>query len=704
LIPLLAAAALAQTPAKPPARAPAAPRITFDAVQQMKYPPLRPIQIPKVETSTLPNGMKLYLLEDHELPLVNGTALVRTGNLFDPADKIGLADLTGMVLRAGGTKEKTGDQIDEALENIAASVESGIGESSGSVRFSALKENTDAVLLLFRDLLTAPEFRQEKLDLAKTQLRSAISRRNDDAHGISQREFADTIYGRTSPYGWRMEYVTVDAITRADLVAFHRRYFFPANVMLAVRGDFVAADMKAKIELLFKDWTAQQQPPPPFPKLEARPAPGVFVAAKNDVTQTFFSVGHLGGELRDNDYPALEVMADILGGGFQSRLFKKVRTDLGYAYNIGAAWGANYDHPGLFQVSGSTKGASTIETIKAVDEEIEKMRTAEVTAEELKLAKDTALNSFVFAFDTKAKTLGRLITYEYFGYPKDFIDRYQKALAAVTRADVLRVAKQYLKPAELTVVAVGTSGDLQQLAGLGAPVTAIDMKIPEPKKAEVVVDPATLAKGKALLARAQQAVGGADKLAAIKDVTQKGDYQADAAAGGLKANQTNIWLDPNLFRQESKLPFGLVVAYYDGKIGGLIQGGTRAPLVGPQGKQIVGEAFRAWVPLLLSDRDPERTVNLVGEDTIEISDKKGNQARLQVDAAGLPQKLTYQMPPIQGRPLTIENSFKDFKEVDGIRLPFKITITQDGRKSAEVTVLEYKLNQGLKPGDIDKRP
>jgi len=707
------AIAAAQTPApgpsKMPAKAPsvqrsAVPRITTATVEQMKYPPLRPIQIPKVDVSTLPNGMKLYLLEDHELPLVNGTALVRTGNLFDPADKVGLATITGMVLRSGGTKEKTGDQIDEELENIAASVESSIGETSGTVRFSALKENTDAVLLLFRDLLTAPEFRQDKVALAKTQLRSSISRRNDDAHAISQREFADIVYGRNTPYGWRMEYETVDRITRDDMVGFYKRYYFPANIMLAVRGDFSTGDMKAKLEHLFAGWTVQQSPVPPFPKVDAKPAPGIFVAAKDDVTQTFFAIGQLGGVFRDKDYPALEVMADILGGGFQSRLFRKVRTDLGYAYSISANWGANYDHPGLFEVAGSTRGVTTVEAIKVIDDEIGRIRTAEVGDAELKLAKDTALNSFVFAFDTKAKTLGRLITYEYYGYPKDFIDQYQKALAAVTRADVLRVAKQYLKPAELTVVAVGTPQDLQPLASLGAPVTAIDLKIPEPKAVVAAADPASLAKGKQLLERAQRAAGGADKLAAVKDATQICDYQAEATSGGLKAKQTNIWLAPGSFRQQSQLPFGLVIAYWDGKVGGMIQGQNRVPLVGPQLKQIQGEAFRWWPSLLLSDRNPDRTVNAVGDDTVEIADKKGNQVKLTFDDKGLPQKLAYQLVAMQGAPASVENTFGDIKEVDGIKLPFKITISQNGRRAAEITVQEYKLNQGLTPDDIEKKP
>jgi len=469
-------------PAAAPSRAtaPSAPAPRVPSLKDLKFPPLGPIRIPDVAAVTLPNGMKLFLLEDHELPIVNGAARIRTGNLFDPPEKIGLATLTGTVMRTGGTQAKTGDQLDQELENVAASVEATIGETSGTVSFSALKENTDQVLNIFHDVLTGPQFRQARLDLAKTQLRSGIARRNDDAHGISEREFTNLVYGKDTPYGWEMEYATLDRVERQDLIDFYQRYFFPANVMLAVWGDFNTAEMQAKIEKAFAGWTVKQPPVPGFPKVRERAAPGVYLAVKTDVAQTFFAMGHLGGELRDKDYPALEVMSDILGGGFESRLFRRVRSRMGDAYEIGANWGANYDHPGLFQISGSTKSMSTVETLKAIREEVEKIRTAEVSDDELKTAKDTALNSLVFAFDTRAKTLGRLLTYEYFGYPKDFIQQYQKALAAVTKADVLRVAKQYLHPDDFTAVAAGNPQEFgQPLTALG-PVKTLDLTIPEP--------------------------------------------------------------------------------------------------------------------------------------------------------------------------------------------------------------------------------
>ena len=424
--------------------------------------------------------MRVYLLENHELPLVSGFALVRTGNLFDPKDKVGLAELTGNVMRTGGTKSKTSEQLDEQLENMAASVEASIGESSGRVGFSALKENTDEVLAVFQDVLTNPEFRQDKIDLVKSQIKSGISRRNDEAGEILSRSFAEVVYGRDNPYAWRMEYQHIDNIHRDDLIAFYKRYFFPSNIILAVQGDFVTADMRAKLEKLFDGWTVKQEPVPPFPPVTAKPAPGVYLASKQDVTQTSFALGHLGGELRDPNFPALSVMSNILGGSFSGRLFKNVRTRLGLAYSISGGWGATFDHPGLFEVSGSTKSSSTVDTIQAALNEVNKMRTSDVTDQELDTAKQSVLNSFVFFFDSPSKTLTRVITYDYYGYPKDFIFQYQKGVQAVTKADVLRVAKQYLKPENISIVAVGKPSDFgKPLTTLG-PVKEIDLSIPEP--------------------------------------------------------------------------------------------------------------------------------------------------------------------------------------------------------------------------------
>ena len=702
---LLAAALGAQT--KPPSAAAAA---AIPSYKDLKYPSLKPVKIPDVATFTMPNGMKLYLLENHELPLVRGTALVRTGNLFDPADKVGLATITGMVMRTGGTKDKTGDQLDAQLENIAASVEASIDESFGSVSFSCLKENSEEVLGAFHDVLTAPGFRQNKIDLAKTELRSGISRRNDDAHGIGEREFYSTVYGRNTPYGWQVEYATVDGITRDDITGFYQRYFFPENIMLAVMGDFSAADMKAKLEKLFGDWTLKQPAVPPFPSVKAKPERGIFLATKTDVEQTFFSLGHLGGELRDKDYPALQVMADILGGGFHSRLVQRVRTKLGYAYDVSAFWGANYDHPGIFLVSGSTKSASTVDTIKVIREEIEKIRTSEVTEEELKSAKDTVANSFVFSFDTPVKTLNRVLRYDYYGYPRDFIDRYQRAIQAVTRADVLRVARDHLKPDDFTDVLVGNPQQFgTPLATLGLPVASIDLTIPDPAgaKAETSAkaDTASLERGKKLLERVQQAIGGAEKLVGVRDTTEIIELSTTAMPSNLKIHQVNMWVAPDQFRQESQLPFGKVIVYSDGKSGWMSTPQGVRPLPEPQLKQVREELFRKYFLLLLSDRKSDRTVSSPAEGELEIGDRDGSSVKLSVDEkTGLPTKEVYRESGPMGPPADMEEVFEEFMDAGGIKAPKRITVNRDGKKYAEISFTEYKVNSGIKPEDISKKP
>ncbi|MBL8173265.1 MAG: insulinase family protein [Bryobacterales bacterium] len=702
---MAASLAAAQTPAPAPAAKKAAPAAKPAATasksyKSLKFPPMRELKLPDIATFTLPNGMKVFLLENHELPLVRGSARIRTGNIFETAQKAGLTSIFGDVMRTGGTKDKTGDQLNELLEGIAASVESDVGETSGTLSFNTLKENTDTVLAVFHDVLTAPEFRQDKIDVAKTQYRGVIARRNDQPGGIAGREFSRLLYGPTTPWGRMMEHETLNSVTRQDLLDWHKRYYFPENVLLAIQGDFNTAGMRSKLEKLFAGWTVKQPKVPEFPAVSHRQAPGVFLAEKNEVTQTNFRVGHLGGKVNDKDYPALSVMADILGAnGFSSRMMKKIRSDLGLAYNVSANWNAEYDHPGTFTIGGSTKSESTVDALKAIYGEVERIRSSEVTDLELQEAKESTLNSFVFNFDSPSKTLGRLVTYEYHGYPKDFIFQYQKAIAAVSKADVLRVAKEYLKPENFVTVVVGKPADFgTPLSALNMPVNKIDLTIPEPKAATAKADAASLEKGRQLMAKLQAAVGGADKLAGVKDYTHVA--QVKIAANGMQVQQTSKIVAPAA-RIEQQLPFGKIVIYSDGKGGGF--------MIGPQGqamglppqaiKQAGEEMFRLYPSLWLSDRDAGRTVNAVNNDTVEITDKSGNFIRITLDAAGLPAKAGYR----NADGSEVEAVYADFKDAGGIKFPHSIKVNQGGKTAAEVTVTEYKINSGLKPEDLGQK-
>jgi len=669
--------------------------VVLPSYKDLKFPALRPIKVPEPATLTLPNGMRIFLLEDHELPTVSGFAIIRTGNLFDPAGKHGLAEVTGAVLRAGGSKTQTGDQVDEQLENIAASIESSIGESYGTVNFSCLKENTPQVLGVFHDLLTAPEFRQDKLDLEKKQIRSGIARRNDDANEILEREFPAVVYGRQTPYGWSIEYSDIDNIQRPDLIQFYQRYFFPANILLAIYGDFDTAQMKQQLTQVFSSWQAKQPPVPKFPDVTAKPLAGVFLANKPDVTQTFFTIGHLGGILSDKDYPALEVASEILGGGFSSRLFQRIRTKLGYAYSISAGWDADYDHPGLFKISGSTQSVHTVDTIRASIEELNRLRNAPVTDQELQVAKDSILNGFVFNFDKPSKTLNRLIVYEYFGYPKDFVFNYQKGIAAVTKADVLRVAKEYLRPQDLTVVAVGNPEQFKTpLSALGLKVLPIDLSIPEAKKESSKGDAASQARGTALLQKMQQAMGGADKLAAVKDVTYNAEVTIFTPGAAMKAKQKNSYVFPSSLRQELEAPFGKQVVYSNGVGGWIMSPQGMLAMTPPVLKQVQGEVFRVLLHLAVCS---DCAINATGENSVELTGKNGETARVEIDPrTGLPLKLWFDGSTV--------NEYSAWTDANGLRTPSHWTVTRDGTKFAESNVLGYQINSGLTDQELSKRP
>ncbi len=450
--------------------------------KQLKYAKLGQIEIPQVRRVTLANGMQVFLLEDHELPLVNLSALIRTGSVYEPADKIGLAAITGTVMRTGGTTSKTGDQIDEQLEQIAASVETGIGPNVGGASMSVLKEDVDTGLSILADVLMNPAFREDKIELAKITHRSSIARRNDFPFSIAFREYTKLIYGPESVYARHTEYATIDNITRDDLIAFHKRFFHPNNTTLAVWGDFDTEQMIKKIEQAFKAWQKADVTPAAVPQVKYEFRPTVNVIQKQDMNQSCICLGHIGGMMNDPDYFALVVMNEILGGSFTSRLFKNVRSRMGLAYAVFGVYSADYDHPGVFYVGCQTKSKSTAQATRAMSEEVRKITEAEVTDEELALAKEGYLNSFVFNFDSKAEIVRRLMIYQYFGYPEDFLQKTKENVEKVTKADVLRVARKHLQPDKMQILAVGRPQDFDEPLSVFGQVREIDITIPTPQK------------------------------------------------------------------------------------------------------------------------------------------------------------------------------------------------------------------------------
>jgi zinc protease len=457
----------------------ASPAAAQTGWQQINIPPLPPFHPQEPHRFVLPNGMVIFLQEDHELPLIDGVARIRGGSRSEPADKIGLVDIYGEVWRTGGTKSQTGDQLDDYLEIRAAKVETNSTADSTTISWSCLKADFDDVFKAFDDLLRGPEFRSDKVDLVQKEYFDAISRRNDHVDEIVGRESAKLAYGAQNPYARVAEYKTVAAVTRQDLVDWHRAHVNPSNIILGIVGDFDSAAMEAKLRQTYGAWP--KGPALKEAKIEPAPAkPGYYLVQKEDVNQSSIDMVAVGIKRDNPDYYAVRVFNEAFGGGFSSRLFRTIRTEKGLAYSVGGGIGTAFDHPGIVRLAMGTKSATTLESIQALDEQIDNVSKHPITEAEIKLAKDAILNSFIFNLDSPDKILRERMAYEFYGYPQDYLEKFRLGVEKVTPADVARAASRYLHKENLAILVVGNPAEFDKpLSSLGA-VTSIDITIPPP--------------------------------------------------------------------------------------------------------------------------------------------------------------------------------------------------------------------------------
>lgn len=449
--------------------------------QQIPIPKLHDFKPQQPKRIELKNGIVIFLQEDHELPFISGSVLIPGGSRdIDPA-KAGLIDLYGQAWRTSGSEKMDGDAMDDFLEKRAAHIETTGDVDSTAIAWDSLKGDADQVFDLAMDLLFHPKFSAEKLQLAQQQEATGIVRRNDDESDIANREAAKLVYGANSPYTRQPELATIGAISLSDLQEWHDKSI-KGKLIVGISGDFDPATMEAKVRKAFEDLPPAQPLPPRHDEFNG-PTPGVYFINKEDVNQSNVEMVGLGTDRHNPDVPALAVMNEILGGGFGSRLFQKVRTQLGLAYAVGGGFGFAYDHPATFRVEVLTKSASTVDATKAALEELEGLNTQPFTETELKRAKDDILNSFLFRYDTKEKVLDERERLEFYGYPADYLETYEAALKNVTLPEVTAVAKKYIHPDKLAILVVGNGPEIKP--GLDAldkgPVHPIDITIPRPE-------------------------------------------------------------------------------------------------------------------------------------------------------------------------------------------------------------------------------
>jgi len=448
--------------------------------EQIPTPKLHEFKPQQPKRIQLKNGIVVFLQEDHELPFVSGSVLIPSGSRDEDAAKTGLVELYGQAWRTSGTAKMNGDTLDDLLEAKAAHIETGAGEDSTSVSWDSLKADADQVFSLALDLFLHPKFSAEKLSLAQQAIAAGIVRRNDDEDGIAGRESAKLVYGPNSPYTRQPELATIGAVTVKDLEAWHQRTI-GGKLIVSISGDFDPAAMETKLRTAFEGLPAVKAEPVRHETFPG-PKPGVAFIDKEDVNQSNIQIVGLGTDRHNPDVPTLAVMNEILGGGFASRLFQKVRTEQGLAYEVGGGLGFGYDHPAAFRVVALTKSASTVDATKSALAEIAGLTSRPFTEEELARAKDNILNSFLFRYDTRDKVLAERVRLEFYGYPADYLETFRAALEKVTVDGLNAAAKKYIHPDKLAVLVVGNGPEIKP--GLDelklGPVTPVDITIPMP--------------------------------------------------------------------------------------------------------------------------------------------------------------------------------------------------------------------------------
>ena len=663
---------------------------------------------PVPEKRTLSNGMTLYLLEDHELPLFNINGLIKTGNIYDPADKVGLSSIFASVMRTGGTASRAPDALNEELESMAASVEIGMSREYGTINLSTLAEDIEKGLEIFADVLRNPAFREDKLELRKQQAVEGIRRRNDNPIQLAWRNFSALLYGTDHPFGWYSEIEGIESITVDDLKAFHAKYYHPNNMMLAITGDFNTETLIAQLEKVFAGWETTEITFPAIPTVDAVPEPSVNYIFK-DLNQTTMLIGHFGIKRTPDfpDYFALRVMNDILGeGGFTSRLMREVREKHGLAYMVGSIMNTSYyTNPGEWFAYSQTRADKTAEAISLIVDVVKGLRDTPVPAAELQRTKDSLINSFVFGFESSSQIAFQQMMLAYRDFAPDFLETFTDNIAKVTAEDVQAVAQKYLNPDALTIVTVGNKDSFDRPLDEFGEVNVIEIEQPAPPPAEPMPEASEtdMAKAKEILAATVEAYGGLEKLQAVKNIVTAGRTSANSPAGPIQVESKSYYVYPDKFRQDLKHPQGPMAYVFDGTAGFVTTPMGVQPIPQQVANSFKDAVFRENLWLLTNLSQNNIPLQHAGMEEVQgkqthilvVQQPSGEMLKLFISSeTHYIVKIAYR-ESAQGTTVNRETVMDDYRDVDGVKVPYHVVQNVNGQLFSESRVTNVMLNAEL---------
>jgi zinc protease len=404
--------------------------------------------------STLADGTPVYMAPSREFPLVTVSISFKGGAYLDPVEIPGLAAMTAVMMRAGGTEKLAPADLDEELDFLASRVSVGARGTTATATLNTLSSNLDRSFELFMDILRSPRFDGDRLDVQRNIVLEGLKQRNDSADAILDREWTALMYGRDHFEAREPTSATLERVTQDALRSMHRRMFHPGNMIIAVSGDFDPAAMKTRLERALDGWQRGETiPDPPAPTAEL--APGIYHVPK-DIPQGKVFIGLRGIRRDDPDFFPMLVMNDILGGGgFTSRIMQSVRSNEGLAYSAGSSMDANPWYPGEFRASFQSKNETVALAIKLIDDEFLRIRREPVSASELETTKNSFIETFPQNFANKDAMLGIFVNDEWTRRPDGYWQTFREKVQAVTPEDIQRVAAKYLDPSRMAIMVVG---------------------------------------------------------------------------------------------------------------------------------------------------------------------------------------------------------------------------------------------------------
>lgn len=709
----------------------------------------RDVKFPPYRLQTLPNGLQVVTVLHHEQPVVSMRLLVRAGGALDPKSKNGLAELAAALLTQGAAG-KSANELNDEIDFLGGAMDAGAGTDLSYVNVVVMKDSLETGLRMLSDLARRPNFAPEEIDRQRQQMLSGLRVTFEDPDFIANSVFRRLVYG-FHPYGMPQSGTpdTLAAITRDDLVAFHRRNFLPNNAILAMVGDVTEDEAFAGVTKVFGDWEKRDTGADTF-VAPPDPTRRVIVVNVPDAVQTEVRVGHLGVRRNHPDYMALSLAIRILGGEGANRLHQVLRTERSLTYGASADMNS-LKEAGSFEASTNTRSDATGEVLRLMVDEFWRLQRERVSERELADAKAYLTGSFPLTIETPDAIATQVLNVLFYGLPVEQLESFRQRVNAVTVDDVERVARYYLRPDRLSIVLVGNAATFEpQLRRIGfgtfervdmnnLDLTTVDFKKP-PRvgRAPAVLrspfsvrravysassnlddvglqTPAITAdEGPAALALVDKVIaakGGLETLRAIKGITAVANASMTTPDGHVDAQTTTYLVYPNRMRVETKLGDTLIVQTYDGRRAWVKDRAGVHEVADRMIPDLEATFKRDTIAALLAAKEGRIRARLLPN----VKDEAGSvRLALELSGAGLEPMLLYVDPETSlvakqtyvaggpGQPI-IEEAFSDYRAVDGVQIAFTANVRQSGQPVLERRLLEIKINPPVNPA-LFQRP